>query len=116
MTLSTAQQHSYARAWAHHRNAAEERRVDRAVSIHRVAIHRVALHRARPWWIEKRLPPTDVLIGRSPYSNNASSACSRRVTAMTCSPFGASLGALARGTMARLKPCLAASFRRSWPL
>lgn len=47
------------------------------------------------------------------YSNNASSACSRRVTGMTCKPDGDSFGALPLGTMARLKPCLAASFKRS---
>ncbi|KAF4561214.1 hypothetical protein HBJ16_001257 [Pseudomonas sp. CES] len=47
------------------------------------------------------------------YSNNASKACSSRVTAITCNPAGASFGALPLGTMARLKPCLAASFKRS---
>src|SRR5690554_7387550 len=51
--------------------------------------------------------------GGCSYSNSTPSASSRRVTATTCMPLGASLGALALGTMARVKPCLAASFRRS---
>lgn len=51
--------------------------------------------------------------GGACYSKSASNACSSRVTAITCNPGGASFGALPLGTIARLKPCLAASFKRS---
>jgi len=40
---------------------------------------------------------------------NASSASVKRVTATTSMPSTPPFGALPRGTMARLKPCLAAS-------
>src|SRR5690606_27854082 len=51
-----------------------------------------------------------------PHSNRTPSASSSRVTATTCMSLGASLGALALGTIARVNPCLAASFNRSCPL
>src|SRR5690606_23991612 len=43
------------------------RRVDRALSIHRVAIHRVALHRAEPWRMYKATSTLRVLRIRSSY-------------------------------------------------
>ena len=44
--------------------------------------------------------------------HKAASASLRRETAITCMPLMACFGALALGTMARVKPCLAASCNR----
>src|SRR5688500_926942 len=54
---------------------------------------------------------------RSRADHACSSASARRSTAMTSIPLKLpAFGALPLGTIARLKPCVAASFRRSSPL
>lgn len=80
--------------------------------------------RCRPWpnlrvrsvhRVGRLLIPRAARRGRQ--SAATSSACLKRSTAIISIPLMlVVLGALARGTMARLKPCVAASFRRSSPL